>query len=98
MFINVLLAAFTLADTESAKKDSKSVSLFLAHLGSACVKAVRKMLMKLSPGLDAVFQNFIFTFPESSDFQLGMRLVFLYEKIRLTFEKTRLIIKFTSRP
>ena len=49
-FINVLRAAFTHADPESAKKTVKSSSFF-ALLGSARVKAARRMLMKLNPSL-----------------------------------------------
>ena len=49
-FINVLRAAFTHADPESAKKTVKSSSFF-ALLGSARVKAARRMLMKLNPAM-----------------------------------------------
>ncbi len=42
-FVNILCAAFTQADTKIVKI---SVKLFL---GSTCVKAARKMLMKLTP-------------------------------------------------
>ena len=47
-FINVLQAAFTLAGPKSAKKTVMSSSFF-APLGSACVKAACRMLMKLTP-------------------------------------------------
>jgi len=47
-FINVLRAAFTLADPKSAKKTVKSSS-FLALSGSASVKAARRALVKLTP-------------------------------------------------
>ena len=50
-FINVLRASFTRADTKSAKKTVKSNSFF-ALLGSACVKAVHKHVMKLTPEID----------------------------------------------
>ena len=49
-FINVLRAAFTLADPESAKKTVKSSSFFPLS-GSAGVKAARRTLVKLTPGL-----------------------------------------------
>jgi len=56
-FINVLQAAFTLADPESAKKTVKSSSFF-ALSGSAGVKAARIMLMKLTPGFHLEMKNF----------------------------------------
>ena len=46
-FTNVLQAAFTRADPKSAKKTVK-LSCFFALLGSARVKAARRMLVKLS--------------------------------------------------
>ncbi len=49
-FINVLGAAFTRADPKSAKKDTQVVNFF-ALLGSVPVKAARKTLMKLTPGV-----------------------------------------------
>jgi len=49
-FINVLHTAFTLTDPKSVKKTLK-LSIFFMLLGSTSVKAVRRMLMKLSPGL-----------------------------------------------
>ena len=48
-FINVLRAAFTPADPKSAKKTVK-LSSFFPLLGSAGVKASRRMLVKLTPG------------------------------------------------
>jgi hypothetical protein len=47
--INVLQAAFTCTDSESAKKVKMSV--FFALLEYAWVTAARKMLMKLTPGV-----------------------------------------------
>jgi hypothetical protein len=47
-FINVLRTAFTLKDPKSVKKTVK-LSIFFTYLGSMSVKAVRRMLMKLSP-------------------------------------------------
>jgi len=47
-FTNILRKAFTRADFKSAKKYSQ---VFFALLGSACVKALSKMLVKLTPGL-----------------------------------------------
>jgi len=33
-----------------APKKHQGLDVFLAHLGSSCLKAVHKMLMKLAPG------------------------------------------------
>ena len=48
-FTNVLQAAFALVDPKSAKKTVK-LSSFFALLGSASIKAARRMLVKLNPG------------------------------------------------
>ncbi len=48
-FTNILRAAFTCVDPKSAINTVKS-SAFFALLGSLLVKAVRKMLVKLTPG------------------------------------------------
>jgi len=48
-FINVLWVAFALADPKSVKK-TDNFTVFFALLGSLCVKAVRRMLMKLTTG------------------------------------------------
>ena len=48
-FINVLCTAFTLPDPKSVKKTVK-LSIFFTLSGSTSVKAVRRMLMKLTPG------------------------------------------------
>ncbi len=56
-FINVLRAAFILIGPESVKKDWKLDYLFTL-LGSACVKAVRRTLMKLSPSENCVTVTF----------------------------------------
>ncbi len=48
-FINVLHTAFTLVDPKSVKKID-NLTVFFTLLGSASVKAVRRTLMKLSPG------------------------------------------------
>ena len=53
-FSNVLQAAFTRADPKSEKKQL-NVTVFFALLGSAGVKAARRTLVKLTPGV--VFQN-----------------------------------------
>ena len=47
-FTNILQAAFTLTDPKRAKKTVK-LSSFLALLGSACVKATRRTLVKFTP-------------------------------------------------
>ena len=48
-FINVLPAAFTHVDPKSAKK-LLDLTVFFALLGSLCVKAACRTLMKLTPG------------------------------------------------
>ena len=48
-FINVLSAAFTLADPKSAKK-LLDLTVFFALLGYASVKSACRILMKLAPG------------------------------------------------
>ncbi len=48
-FTNILFKVFTRVDPKSAKK-SDSLTEFFALLGSESVTAVRKMLMKLTPG------------------------------------------------
>jgi len=48
-FTIILCKAFTPADTESTKK-TDNWPVFCALLGSACVKAAHRMLMKLTPG------------------------------------------------
>ena len=49
-FTNVLRAASTRADPESAKK-LIDLTVFFALLGSVCVKAARRTLVKLTPGV-----------------------------------------------
>ncbi len=46
---NIILEAYMGADLKNAKKYSQAI--FFALLGSACAKAARKMLMKLTTGL-----------------------------------------------
>jgi len=48
-FTNILLEAFTWEDPKSAK-NTVELSVFLALLGSVCIKAVSEMLMKSTPG------------------------------------------------
>jgi hypothetical protein len=50
-FINFLQKAFMQADPKSAK-NTNSLTVFLALLGYASLKAVRKNLVKLTPDLD----------------------------------------------
>ena len=50
-FINVLRTAFALVDPESVRTQSSHQYLFTL-LGSTNVKAVRRTLMKLTPGVD----------------------------------------------
>jgi hypothetical protein len=52
-FIKVLRAAFAGANPKSAKK-ADNLTVFFALLGSACVKAACKTLMKLTPGVKVV--------------------------------------------
>jgi len=49
-FINILRTAFTLVDPKSITKIQLSHKYLFTLLGSASVKAVRRTLMKLSPG------------------------------------------------
>jgi len=46
-FINILWEAFTCIDSKSAKK-TDTLTIFFEHLGSALVKALHKMLIKLT--------------------------------------------------
>jgi len=47
-FTNILQAALTCSDPESAKKTVK-LSVFIEHSVSACIKGESKTLMKLTP-------------------------------------------------
>ncbi len=49
-FFNILHTAFALVDPKSVKKID-NLTVFFTLLGSASVKAVRRTLMKLSPGV-----------------------------------------------
>jgi len=55
-FINVLQAAFTCTDSKSIKGTVK-LSIFFTLLGSAIVKAARRLLAKLSPEVKRRMQN-----------------------------------------
>jgi len=57
-FINVLQAAFMYADSKRAKIQSSCQSFF-ALLESACIKSAHKMLVKLTPGVQETFKNFV---------------------------------------
>jgi len=50
-FINVLRTAFMLVDSKSAKKID-NLTVFFTLLGPACIKAVHRTLVKLTPGGD----------------------------------------------
>ncbi len=52
-FINILRAAFMHADPESVKKID-NLTVFFTLLGSARVKVVCRMLIKLSPGVNFI--------------------------------------------
>jgi len=52
-FTNVLCEAFMLVDPESVKKID-NLTVFFTLLESASVKAVYRMLMKLSPGVNFI--------------------------------------------
>jgi len=54
-FTNVLRKAFTLVDPDSIKNTVKSLESF-TFSGSACVKAVRRTLKKLSPGVNPIHE------------------------------------------
>jgi hypothetical protein len=43
--------AFASADPKSAKKTEEDLIVFSAHLESACEKAARRTLIKLTPGI-----------------------------------------------
>jgi len=49
-FINILRAAFTCADTKSAK-NTENLTAFFALSGSRCVKAALNVLVKFTPDL-----------------------------------------------
>ncbi len=58
-FINVFLRSFLgTSGGQKRKKDSEVVNLFTLS-GTTCVKAVRRTLMKLSPGVN--FINILYT-------------------------------------
>ncbi len=60
-FTNILRTAFTLADPKSVKMID-NLTVFFTLLGSASVKAVRRMLMKLSPagcGIGAIVPDVV---------------------------------------
>jgi len=46
------MAAFFLKKISNAKKRQSSHQCLFARLGSACAKAARKMLVKLTPGVN----------------------------------------------
>jgi hypothetical protein len=56
-FINILQAAFMHPDPKSVKKIVQ-LSVFFTLLGSARVKAARRTLMKLTPGMSVTVQTF----------------------------------------
>jgi len=47
-FTNILGEAFISADHKRTKKDGRLDCLFV-NLGSSCIRAARKLLMKLTP-------------------------------------------------
>jgi len=59
--INILGAVFVHADPKSAKKTVK-LSFFFVLLGSACVKAAHRMLMKLTLGINVtnIYKQLLF--------------------------------------
>jgi len=57
-FINILQAAFMHPDPKSVKKIVVQLSVFFTLLGSARVKAARRTLMKLTPGMSVTVQTF----------------------------------------
>jgi hypothetical protein len=55
-FINILSTDFTLVDPECVKKID-NLTVFFMLLGSVQIKAVRRILMKLTPGVN--FNNIL---------------------------------------
>jgi len=55
-FTNILLEFFTPPDPKSAKNTVK-LSVFFVLVGSACIKAAHKMLVKLTPCVRKKFAN-----------------------------------------
>jgi hypothetical protein len=53
-FINISQAAFIHADPKSTNKTDNELTVFLALLGFACLKAACKMLMKLITRVDFI--------------------------------------------
>jgi len=60
-FINILRTAFAPTDAERVKNQLRLQNIFML-LGSACVKAARRTLMKLTPSCKKIFT---FSFPGS---------------------------------
>ncbi len=63
-FANILRAALTRGDPESAKK-TIYLTVFFALSGSACVKAARKLLVKFTPDvnfINVLRANFLYEF------------------------------------
>ncbi len=48
-FTKILSAAFMRKDLQNAKIDTDDMTVFFTLLGSVCVKAVIKMMVKLTP-------------------------------------------------
>ena len=57
-FTNILPAAFVRADPKSAIK-LLNLTVFFALLGSVRVKAARRMLVKLTPGLHTFYSSIL---------------------------------------
>jgi len=78
-FINVLQAAFTQADLKSIKIQSSCQCLF-ALLGSAPVKAFRRMLVKLTPDVNftkVLSAAFTLVGPKSAKWHCWLDCLFL---------------------
>ncbi len=63
-FINIIRTAFTLVDPKSVKKID-NLNVFPTLLGSGCVKAVHRKLMKFSPGVNFTCFTHSFSAPRS---------------------------------
>jgi len=48
-FHQSFMSSFYESRSQKRKKDTDDLNVFFAHLGSAPIKAARKMLMKLTP-------------------------------------------------
>ncbi len=90
----IILSFYTLADHNSTKK-TLGLTLFFVLLGSACIKAVRKILMKLTlePFLIILYHCFIF-----KNYKISQIPNFGSNPIKLVFKKDLTSLKLLDRP